>query len=133
MLRIYAPTTFATAWAKRCIPSSISASSTTSDGAKRITSGPAFSTCARIQEITRPTFVLWFQLCANQQPHTANIAKYIVLLIDLLQMVNKTLAFRLNAFQHFRGIDDIKRRPRYCTGQNQDETQKQFPPWSAWR
>src|SRR5436190_587768 len=29
---------------KRCIPSSISASSTTSDGAKRITSGPAFST-----------------------------------------------------------------------------------------
>lgn len=37
-------TTFPTACAKRCIPSWISASSTTSDGAKRITSAPALST-----------------------------------------------------------------------------------------
>ncbi len=35
----------------------------------------------RIKEITRLTFVLWFQLRTNQQPHAANIAKHIVLLI----------------------------------------------------
>ena len=90
---------------------------------------------------TRPTFVLWFRSAPINSPIPANIAKHIVLLIDLLQMVNKTLAFRLNTFQHFRGIDDIKRRAALQAGsyrrrwnrENQDETQKQFPPWSAWR
>ncbi|SQA81294.1 integral membrane protein, YccS/YhfK family [Citrobacter freundii] len=108
------PTTFATACAKRCIPSSISACSTTSDGAKRITSGPAFSTIHAfirrgVQEITRPAFKLRLQFGANQQSHTANVAENVKLLVNFLQMLNKRLAFGLNTFQHFRRVDDIKR------------------------
>ncbi len=70
-----------------------------------------------IQEIARPAFKLQLQLGANQQPHPANLAENVELLINLVQMLDKRLTFGLNTFQHFRRVDDIKRGPRNCAGQ----------------
>ena len=70
-----------------------------------------------IKEIACPAFKLRLQLGANQQPHPANIAENIELLINLVQMLDKRLTPGLNASQHVRRVDDIKRCPRYRAGQ----------------
>lgn len=80
----------------------MSLSSTTSDGAKRITSGPALSTITPsasggVQEVARSALVLRLQLGANQQPHPADLAEHVVLLVNLLQVLHKQLALRANA------------------------------------
>ncbi len=68
-----------------------------SDGAKRITSGPAFSTITpALRPHTgnhAPDLCTVVSALRNQQPHTANIAKHIVLLIDLRKWSTKRWRF----------------------------------------
>lgn len=99
----------------------MSLSSTTSDGAKRITSGPALSTmtpsCAAACRKSRAAFILRLQLGANQQPHSADFAEDIKLFVNLLKMFHKQIAFRIHAIQDVRRINDIERRTRHGTRQ----------------
>ena len=102
---IYAQSLFATAWAKRCIlhqyphlPPPATAQNASHQAQHsaplRLPSAPAYRKSAP------DLCTLWFQPAPINSP--PRISLNIVLLIDLLQMVNKTLAFRLNIFQHFR-------------------------------
>ena len=50
-----------------------------------------------MQEIARAAFVLRLKLRTNQQPHAADLAEDVVLIVNLLEMLHKQLAFRANA------------------------------------
>ena len=66
-----------------------------------------------VQEIARAAFVLRLQFGADQQPHPTDVAEDIKLLVNLLEMFHKQVAFRIHAIQDVRRINDVERRTRH--------------------